>query len=129
MEDWELAVAVEMSDTAGNYADVEDMIEELGAEATVHALGKGWQNMSQQPNRSKVLSAAEYRAVRDCAMSALEEEARDTDIENIMWVMMTLEERLSKPVRVDEDSPFCIGHLIQNSRQRTMGSRSETDNA
>ena len=129
VEDWELVVAVEMSDTAGNYANVEDMIEELVVEATVHALEKGWQNMSQQPNRSKVLTAAEYRVLRDCAMSALEEEAMDTDIENSMWMMMTREERLRKPVRVDDDSRFCIGNLIQNSRQRTMGSRNETDNA
>ena len=129
VEDWELVVAVEMSDTAGNYANVEDMIEELGVEATVHALEKGWQNMSQQPNRSKVLSAAESRALRDCAMSALEEEAMDTDIENSMWMMMIREERRRKPVRVDGDNRFCIGNLIQNSRQRTVSSRSETDNA
>ena len=114
VEDWELVVAVEMSDTAGNYANVEDMIEELGVEATVHALEKGWQNMSQQPNRSKVMTAAEYRVVRDYAMSALEEEAMDTDTENSMWMMMMIrEERRRKQVRVEDDSRFCIGNLFQ----------------
>ena len=76
VEDWELVVAVDMSERADEYASVEEMISEVGVEATVHALEKGWQRMSEQPNESNVTTAGEYRVLREFEISALEEDCK-----------------------------------------------------
>ena len=60
VEDWELVVAVDMSEIAGEYTNLEDMRSKLGVEATVHALESGVQRMSEEPKRSKVITAGEY---------------------------------------------------------------------
>ena len=74
VEDWELVMAVEMCAEADEYASVEEMISEVGVEATVHALEKGWERMSEQPNESNVTTAGEYRALREFEISAYKEE-------------------------------------------------------
>ena len=104
VEDWELVVAVDMSEIADEYTNLEDMRSKLGVEATVHALENGVQQMSEQPKRSKVITAGAYRVLRECAISALEEEAMDAEIENSMWVMTIREENPRKHLRMDDDS-------------------------
>ena len=74
VEDWELVMAVDMSAKADEYASVEEMISDVGVEATVHALEKGWDRMSEQLNVSNITTAGEYRALRDFEGSALKEE-------------------------------------------------------
>ena len=74
VEDWELVMAVDMSAKADEYASVEEMISDIGVEATVHALEKGWDRMSEQLNVSNITTAGEYRALRDFEGSALKDE-------------------------------------------------------
>ena len=106
VEDWELVVAVDMSEIVGEYTNVEDMRSKLGVEATVHALESGVQRMSEEPKRSKVITAGEYRVLRECAISALEEEAMDAEIEKSMWVMTIREEDRRKQPRMNDNSWF-----------------------
>ena len=106
VEDWELVVAVDMSEIAGEYTNLEDMRSKLGVEATVHALENGVQQMSEQPKRSKVITAGAYRVLRECANSALEEEAMDAEIEKSMWVMTIREEDRRKQPRMNDNSWF-----------------------
>ena len=104
VEDRELVVAVDMSEIADEYTNLEDMRSRLGVEATVHALENGMQQMSEQPKRSKVITAGAYRVLRECVISALEEEAMDAEIENSMWVRTIREENPRKHLRMDDDS-------------------------
>ena len=104
VEDTELVVAVDISEIADEYTNLEDMRSRLGVEATVHALENGVQQMSEQPKRSKVITAGAYRVARECAISALEEEAMDAEIENSMWVMTIREKNPRKHLLMDDDS-------------------------
>ena len=104
VEDWELVVAVDMSEIAGEYTNLEDMRSKLGVEATVHALENGVQQMSEQPKRSKVITAGAYRVLRECTFSTLEEGAMVTENENSMWVMTIGEQIPRKRLLMDDDS-------------------------
>ena len=104
VEDWELVVAVDMSEIADEYTNLEDMRSKLGVEATVHALENGVQQMSEQPKRSKVITAGAYRVLRECTFSTLEEGAMVTENENSMWVMTIDEKKPRKRLLMDDDS-------------------------
>ena len=104
VEDRELVVAVDMSEIADEYTNLEDMRSKLGVEATVHALENGMQQMSEQPKRSKVITAGAYRVLRECTFSTLEEGAMVTENENSMWVMTSDEKKPRKRLLMDDDS-------------------------
>ena len=74
VEDWEPVMAVEMCAEADEEATIEELISEVGVEATVHALEKGWERKSEQSNKTHVTTAGEYRALREFEISALKEE-------------------------------------------------------
>ena len=93
---WQMLVPVDISNTAGKYNSLQDMVEKLGARATVEAIEKGRENMKRNTNnipnskRPKAMTAAEYRAMygyaecSECAEEDGEEEEEAEEEEELI---------------------------------------------